>query len=151
MHYLTFEPSRKGQLANLSRRDQPRSESPEAAAALAFAIFARCIANWRISFSQQTANQRLSRQTRKSTIPPVAVRVLRPGEAARFERCASAPKRGCNDKTAPPVYADAQKVAAHFPDDPAVQRGLAEAAYDAKDYAAALTAGPTRPSRPIPS
>jgi len=73
------------------------------------------------------------------TIPPMATRLLTPGEAAimpvRIRSTA-----GVDAKSAPGVYADAKKIAARFPDDAAVQRALAEAAYDAGDHAAALAA-----------
>ncbi|HEY0624334.1 hypothetical protein [Sphingomonas sp.] len=69
----------------------------------------------------------------------VKVRTLRPGEAAIMSvRIRS--KVGVNAKTAPGVYARAVKAAAPYPNDPAVQVVLAEAAYDARDYAAAEAA-----------
>lgn len=138
MHYLTFEPSRKGQLATYLDAISRDRKSPEAAAALAFGDL-RALHRELEKFLSKPRISGFRVKPESLTIPPVAVRVLRPGEAAilpvRFRS-----EAGVNDKTAPPVYADAQKIAAHFPDDPAVQRGLAEAAYDAKDYAAALTA-----------
>ena len=64
----------------------------------------------------------------------VTIRKLTPGEAATMDvRIRS--KRGVNAKTAPGVYADAMKAAAPYPDDAGAQLVLAEAAYDARDYA----------------
>jgi len=69
----------------------------------------------------------------------VALRPLTPGEAATMDvRIRS--KNGVNRKTAPGVYADAQKAAAAFPGDPGAQIVLAETAYDARDLVAAEAA-----------
>lgn len=69
----------------------------------------------------------------------VKVRPLRPGEAAVMDiRIRS--KVGVNAKTAPGVYDRAKRASAPYPNDPAVQIVLAEAAYDARDYAAAEAA-----------
>jgi tetratricopeptide (TPR) repeat protein len=70
---------------------------------------------------------------------PIALRQLTPGEQAIMDvRIRST--AGVNSKTAPGVYADARKAAAPFPNDPFVQRALAETAYDAGDFAAAEAA-----------
>lgn len=67
------------------------------------------------------------------------IRKLRPGEAATMNvRMLS--KRGVDGKTAPGVYEKAKKACAPFPNDPAVQIVLAEAAFDAGDLAAAEAA-----------
>jgi tetratricopeptide (TPR) repeat protein len=69
----------------------------------------------------------------------VAVRPLTPGEAATMAvRIRS--KDGVNAKTAPGVYADAREAAKAYPNDPGAQVVLAEAAYDARDPAAAEAA-----------
>lgn len=69
----------------------------------------------------------------------VKVRTLRPGESAIMSvRIRS--KVGVNAETAPGVYARALKAAAPYPNDPAVQVVLAEAAYDAREYTAAEAA-----------
>lgn len=69
----------------------------------------------------------------------VKVRPLRAGEAAVMDiRIRS--KVGVNAKTAPGVYARASRAAAPYPNDPAVQIMLAEAAYDARDYVTAEAA-----------
>ncbi|UZK64710.1 hypothetical protein [Sphingomonas sp. M1-B02] len=71
--------------------------------------------------------------------PEIVLRKLTPGEAATMEvRIRS--RRGVNAKTAAGVYAEARKAAAPYPDDPGAQVVLAEAAFDARDFAAAETA-----------
>lgn len=72
-------------------------------------------------------------------IGPVVLRKLGRGEAATLDvRIRS--KNGVDAKTAPGVYAAARRAAAPYPDDPAAQIVLAEAAYDAGDHAAAEAA-----------
>jgi len=67
------------------------------------------------------------------------VRPLRPGEAAIMPvRIRST--RGVDSKTAPEIAAQARAIAANYPDDPAVQRALAEAEFDERNYAAAEAA-----------
>lgn len=69
----------------------------------------------------------------------VRIRKLTPGEAATMDvRIVS--KSGVDEKTAPGVYALAKKAAAPYPNDPGAQIVLAEAAYDAQDYAGAEAA-----------
>ncbi len=70
---------------------------------------------------------------------PVEIRKLTPGEAATMKARIRS-KVGVNDKSAPDVYADARRAAAPYPNDPGAQLELAEAAYDAHDYAAAEAA-----------
>jgi tetratricopeptide (TPR) repeat protein len=48
--------------------------------------------------------------------------------------------RGVNSKSAPLVASDARAIAARFPNEPSVQSALAEAEYDARNYAAAEAA-----------
>ncbi len=69
----------------------------------------------------------------------VVLRKLTPGEAATMDvRIRS--KVGVDAKTAPPTYQRAKRAAAPYPDDRGAQLVLAEAAYDAGDYAAAEAA-----------
>lgn len=137
VHYLTFEPTRQGQLTNYLDAISRGRKSPEEAAAVFGDL--RALHRELEKFLMKPMISGFRVKPESLVIPPVPVRALRPGEAAilpvRFRS-----EAGVSDKTAPGVYADAQKIAARFPDDPAVQRGLAEAAYDAKDYAAALAA-----------
>jgi tetratricopeptide (TPR) repeat protein len=69
----------------------------------------------------------------------VTVRKLGAGEAATMDvRIKS--DRGVDEKTAPAVYESAKKACAPYPNDPAAQLVLAEAAYDAGDYTASEAA-----------
>lgn len=68
-----------------------------------------------------------------------SVRTLTPGQAAILPyRLVSA--NGVTDKTAGPLAAQARVVANKYPDEPFVQRAMAEIEYDAKNYAAAEAA-----------
>ena len=72
-------------------------------------------------------------------VPDVDVRPLSAGEAAVMPaRIRST--NGVSPKTAPAVAQQARRLAAPFPDDPGAQNVLAEAEYDAGDYAAAQAA-----------
>lgn len=137
VHYLTFEPSRKGQLGAYLDTITNDRKSPEAAAA----VFGDPAALHR-ELERFLAKPTISGfrvRAENLAIPAVQTRLLTPGEAAIMPvRIRSA--AGVDAKTAPGVYADARKVAARFPNDAAVQRALAEAAYDAGDPAAALVA-----------
>ncbi|WP_294253280.1 hypothetical protein [uncultured Sphingomonas sp.] len=138
VHYLTFEPSRKGQLSAYLDAITKERKSPEAAAVAAFGDL-RALNKELERFLQQPKISGFRVRAENLAIPPVTLRLLRPGEAAIMPvRIRS--DAGVDEKTAPAVYADAKKIAARFPDDPEVQRALAEAAYDAGDHAAALAA-----------
>ncbi|KTF68156.1 hypothetical protein ACNFJ7_12125 [Sphingomonas sp. HT-1] len=137
VHYLTFESSRKGQFgAYLNAITQDR-KTPEQAAAVFGDL--RALHRELQHFISKPRINGYSIRAELLSIPPVAIRPLREGEAAilpvRFRS-----ERGVGPKTAPDVYADAKKVASRYPDDPWVQRVLAETAYDAKDYPGALAA-----------
>ena len=69
-------------------------------------------------------------------VGPVALRPLTPGEVAIMDVRVHS-KRSVDEKTAPIVAAEAAKVAQQFPNDSFVQSCVAEAEFDAKDYAAA--------------
>ncbi|MET3724565.1 tetratricopeptide (TPR) repeat protein [Sphingomonas trueperi] len=135
VHYLSFEPSRRGQLSAYLDAITKERTSPEAAA-VAFGDL-DALNKELERFLQQPRISGFRIRAENLVIPPVTIRPLRPGEAAIL------PVRirldaGVDDKTAPGLFADAKTIAARFPDDPEVQRVLAEAAYDAGDYAAAL-------------
>lgn len=72
-------------------------------------------------------------------IGPVALRPLTPGEVAIMDVRVHS-KRSVDENTAPIVAAEAAKVAQQFPNDAFVQSCVAEAEFDAKDYAAAEAA-----------
>lgn len=137
VHYLTFEPSRKGQLSAYLDAITKQRKSPEAAAA----VFGdpRALNKELDHFLTQSKIGGFRVRAEDLVIPPITVRVLTPGEAAMIPvRIQS--NAGVNEKNAPSVYADAKKIAIRFADDAMVQRELAEAAYDARDYSAALAA-----------
>ncbi|HKC03670.1 MAG TPA: hypothetical protein VKC17_10245 [Sphingomicrobium sp.] len=73
------------------------------------------------------------------SIGTIALRPLNPGEAAIMPAHIRS-TRGVNEKTAPDVAVDARKAAELYPTDPFVQAALAEAEYDAGNYAAAEAA-----------
>jgi tetratricopeptide (TPR) repeat protein len=135
-HFLSFEPSRKGQLTKYVDGIQ----SGMGALTSAKAAFG----------DLRALDRELDRYVRKSltgvrvdpkalSIGPIKVRPLLAGEAAVMDvRIRS--KRGVNRRTAPPVAADARRAAAAFPNDAFVQATLAEAEYDAGNYAAAEAA-----------
>ncbi|WP_354309904.1 hypothetical protein [Sphingomonas trueperi] len=137
VHYLSFEPSRKGQLSAYLDAITKQRKSPEAAAAAFGDLDALNKELERFLRQPRISGFRI--RAENLAVPPVTIRPLRPGEAAilpvRIRMDA-----GVDEKTAPGIFADAKAIAARFADDPEVQRVLAEAAYDAGDYTAALAA-----------
>lgn len=134
-HYLLLSGNRKGQLA--AYLGGINAGKPPLEAANAFG-------DLRALDRELERYKRGSFGVRKlsaSVIKPAAVqmRKLTPGEAATMDvRIRS--KVGVNAKTSPGVYARAKRAAAPYPDDCGAQLVLAEAAYDARDFAAAEAA-----------
>lgn len=133
-HYLTFEPSRAGQLAAYVKALRGGSDLLKAAQDNFGDLkkldveLDRYLRSNRFKYLAVTGPQ-LSNLA-------VAVRAMRPGQAAIMPiRIRSV--RGVDSKTAPEVAAQARAVAASYPNDPWVQRVLAEAEFDARNYAAA--------------
>ncbi|MET0247100.1 MAG: DUF1570 domain-containing protein [Sphingomonas sp.] len=134
-HYVTFDPARREQFIRYLRAINEGTSSDEAA---------------KLFGDPRQLDRELDRYARGSlvarTVPADQIRIgtvtarpLSAGEAAVMQvRIQS--DRGVNEQTAPGVYAAAKKAAAPFPDDPGSQIALAEAAYDADDYEAALAA-----------
>ena len=136
-HYLTFEPSRKGQLASFLA-DMAKGMDPLPAAQKNFGNIAKL-------------DSEVNAYVRRASLPVVdmqphlfqdltiAVRTLTPAEAAimpwRIES-----KTGVTKEEAPKVATEVRRVAASYPNDPLVLATLAEAELDAKNYAAAQTA-----------
>ena len=137
VHYLSFEPSRRGQLNAYLDAITRQRKSPEAAAA---AFCDPDVLDEELErFLRQRKISGFRIRAENLAIPPVAIRLLRPGEAAMLPiRIRS--DAGLDEKTAAALYADASKIAAGFPDDAEVQRALAGAAHAAGDPAAALAA-----------
>ena len=130
-HYLTFEPSRAGQLnAYLARINE--GESNIDAAKAAFGDLKKL---------DRELNSYLKRRTMNYwKLPPdklktgeIAVRELTPAEEAIMDVKIRS-KRGVNPAEAKALLPLARKAAAPFPNDPAAQNMLAEAEYDAGNY-----------------
>lgn len=137
VHYLTFEPSRKGQLGAYLDAITRQRRTPEQAAA-AFGDLGALHRELQRFLTQP----RISGYTIRAdllTVPPVAVRSLGAGEAAMMPVRIRL-ERGVRGDAAATVYADAARIAARFPADPAVQVMLAQAAYAARDLGEALAA-----------
>lgn len=134
-HYLSFDSNRAGQLGKYLLEINA-GKTPIAAAGL-FGDLKQLDRELERYKSTRFALRRVKPDAIKPS--EVKVRALRPGEAAVMGvRVRS--KVGVDAKTAPGVYARARKAAAPYPDDPAAQIVLAEAAYDARDYAMAEAA-----------
>ena len=136
-HYLTFEPSRRGQLtAYLSALGSGKTGLEAARSAFGdLHILDRDLKAYR-------KRRRLSFHSIAAValpIGPVAVRALRPGEEAIMDlRIRS--DRGVNDEQAKSLVTEMRRAAAPFPNDPAVQSALAEAEYDANNFDSAEAA-----------
>ena len=136
-HYLAFAPERQGQLTKYMNGIQS-GMAPLAAATGAFG-------DLKTLDREVDAYLRKDRLTYRRVaspqlvMPPAAVRQLRPSEAAMMPvRIRSA--RGVDKKGAAEVLAMARTRAAPYPNDPAVQLALAEAEFDAGNYALASAA-----------
>ena len=135
-HYLTFEPTRKGQLAHYLENIQ-KGMPALAAAKSAFGDLKQ--------LKRELEKYKLGKlhglRVRGDTlsIGKVAVRPLTAGEAAIMDVHIRS-RRGVNDKTAREVVAAARKAAAPYPNEPFVQAALAEAEFDAHEYKAAEAA-----------
>lgn len=136
-HYLTFEPARRGQLDAYLKALQT-GQPTLAATQSAFG---------KIDQLERDLDAYVKRRRLTTLVVPppaagagtIAIRQMPPGEAAIMTVRARS-DRGVNTKTAPGVAADARKIAAEYPNDPAVMTALAEAELDAGQYAAAIAA-----------
>lgn len=134
-HMLMLEPKRRAQFAGFMTAITKGESIAKAAEAMG-------------DLNQLDRDMRryIRSSIRYSIIPPgtiapamVKVRTLTPGEAATMKvRIRS--KRGVDDRAAKALLPMAQRAAAPFPNDPAAQAALAEAEYDAGNYAAAEAA-----------
>jgi tetratricopeptide (TPR) repeat protein len=136
-HYLTLDPARKGQLSAYVGLLNSGTDSLAAAQ--------------KVFGDLGALDKELNRYVRQPTlrymrldpkaieIGPISVRALAPGEAAVMDvRIRS--KRGVDEAGAKALLPLARKAAAPFPGDALAQVTLAEAAYDAKEYAEAEAA-----------
>jgi hypothetical protein len=136
VHYLTFTPARKGQIARYMEAIQQGSSALEAGYS---------------AFGDLRALDRELDRHRNGKIPafvieakhistgPITIRQLSPGEDAIMDVHIQSTK-GASRKDAPTVAASARKLSAQFPIDPFAQAALAEAEFDAENYAAAEAA-----------
>lgn len=131
-HYLTFSGKRRGQLAAYVAAINAGTPPVEAGRA-AFGDLKTLDRELDHYLREQRPALRVA-ATALDVGAPV-LRKLGPGEAAMM-RVRIGSRRGVSDRTAPALYAVARKTAEPFPDDEAVQLALAEAAYDARAYAA---------------
>lgn len=136
MDYLTFDPGRRKQLAAYVVAINSGKSAEEAAQAFGkLSELDGKMNGWgaRKDFPYNVINGSELR------VGSIAVRPLAPGEAAMMPALIAS-ERGVDEKTAPTVAALAERLAAPFPHDAAAQNELAEAEYDAKNYAASEAA-----------
>lgn len=135
-HYLTQDPEKRRMLAeyiaaiNAGKSAEDASKALGNIGALDFKL---------VSYVKSPRFQSQVIAANRLTVGDVAVRALTPGEAATMAaRIRSA--RGVDTSAAQRVVAMARTAAAPFPTDAAAQNVLAEAEYDAGNYAAAADA-----------
>jgi tetratricopeptide (TPR) repeat protein len=137
-HYLTFEPSRKGQLTAYIRSLAAGKPSREAAETV-FGDLAKLDKELDV-YMRRSSLLTVKLKPELLSAGEIAVRTLRPGEVAAMPVVMRS-KRGVGSQAvADKILADAQAVAARFPADAAVLAALAEAEYDAGNHDAAVAA-----------
>jgi tetratricopeptide (TPR) repeat protein len=130
--YLAMSDSRKGQLTHYLEGIHSGMTPLESAKA-AFGDL-KVLQHDMDAYSRQLTSIDISAKV--IPIGDVAILPLCAGEAAIMDvRIRS--KRGVDQRSAPDVATAARRIAADYPNDPAVQGALAEAEYDARNYAAA--------------
>lgn len=136
-HYLTFEPSRRGQLDRYAAGIRSGLKPLDSAKA-AFGDL-RALDRELDRYADRKTLSAIVVPTDAAKIGPIAIRPMREAEAAIIP-VAMQSNFGVTDATAARVAAQARKIAARFPTEPLVQSSLAEAEYDAENYAAAVAA-----------
>jgi tetratricopeptide (TPR) repeat protein len=137
-HYLTFEPSRAGQLSAYSRQLAAGKPSREAAESV-FGDLAK-LDKELDRYMRRPALSLLTIKSEALTVGEISLRTLRPAEA-EIMPVVMRSKRGTNSKeVAKEILAEARAVAGKFPGDPAVLAALAEAEYDAGNDDATVVA-----------
>lgn len=132
-HYLTFEPSRQGQLKQYLRAINAGTK-PAEAARQAFGDLDKL--NREITKYKSGKLPGINVKIANFSPPSVEMRKLSPDEEAIMDvRIRS--KRGVDRKLAPGVARDARAVAQKYPNSFAVQLALAEAELDLSDFEAA--------------
>lgn len=136
-HYMTFEPTRRGQLAAYLTAIARGTNALEAATS-AFGDLKQLDRDLN-NYLKRRRLSYLRVEPSRLTISPIEVSRLSPGAAAviplRMES-----KRGVNDKTDGPLAERIRRVAQQYPGDPLVEATLAEAEFDAENYDAAEAA-----------
>lgn len=136
-HYLMFEPKRTGQLRSYIVALNSGKSSLEAAQA-AFGDL-KALDRELKTYLRQSKIPYMRVRADLLTIEPIALRTLRPGEAAIMDlRMRS--RVGVTKDDAGRVAQDMRKAAAPYPNDAAVQAALAEAEFDAGNLDAAEAA-----------
>lgn len=135
-HFLTFEPSRKGQLAEYLIRINKGENSSDAAKAV-FGDLGKL---------DRDVNKYMAQDARFLPLPPqlvqvgdIQVRELTPAEQAVMEVKIRS-RRGVTTAQAKALLPKARNAAAPFPNEEAAQTTLAEAEFDAGNYADAQAA-----------
>lgn len=136
-HYLTLSGKRSGQMTDYLAR-LGKGEGEETAAKGAFGDLAALDKELEAYLLARRMNY-MKLNASKIASAAVTVRPLTAAEAAIMPVMMRS-RRGVNEETAPEVLADAQKVAALYPDDPFVLTALAEAEFDAGNDDAAIAA-----------
>jgi len=136
-HYLTFSQERTGQMGKYLRLLVEGTPSPEAAAN-AFGDRAKLEKDL-TAYMKQRRVSILTLQPEMIKVGEVKIRTLREGEA-KIMPLRIQSKRGVTREQAAELLKDVRKVAADYPDDPAVQAVLAEAEFDAGNDAEAIAA-----------
>lgn len=136
-HFLTFDEERQAQLAQYLVAVNG-GQSLDQAATTAFGDL--------MGLERDLKRYRRGTSLRAAVIPSgdlkvgqIQIHKLTAGEAATLP-IAIRSQRGVTESLAPEIYAEARTAAAAYPNDAAAQRVLAEAAFDARDYAAARAA-----------
>lgn len=136
-HYLTFEPSRRGQLTiyadNIAKGDEPLAAAQHAFGDL------KELERDLDSYAKRRRMSYLPIASSRLTIGPIYVKPLSPGATAILPLRMQS-KRGVDEKTAGPLANQIRAISAQYPDDPLVQVTLAEAENDAGNLDAAWAA-----------
>lgn len=136
-HYLTFEPSRRGQLDRYVAGIQNGQSALDSAKA-AFGDLKQLDRE----LNRYATRRQISGivvKPEQAQLGPVSIRPMSAAEAAIMPvRMRS--DYGVSRRASRQLAAQARKIAAAFPTDPFVQTTLAEAEYDARNYPAAIAA-----------
>ncbi|MCJ1959437.1 hypothetical protein [Novosphingobium mangrovi (ex Hu et al. 2023)] len=136
-HYLTFAPSRKGQMrAYLTRIGQGTGE--RAAAEEVFGDF-ETLEDELDDYLDQRRISAINLSPENLPAAAVTITRLREGEAEILPLTIES-RRGVDSEAAAEIVTEAREIAARYPNDPAVLSELAEAEYDTGHYDAAIAA-----------